>query len=127
MAKYTVRYEHDEDGWWVASVKGVKGCHTQGKSIEQARTRTREALSLFVEDAATAELVDDVVVPVETRRAIIELRRIRRIAEAEQAKAASMTRKIAKKLTAHMSVRDAGVVLGVSGARVQQLLEAQEG
>ena len=32
--KYTVTYERDEDGWWVAHIRGVKGCHTQGKNIQ---------------------------------------------------------------------------------------------
>ncbi len=51
MSTYTVRYERDERGWWVARVLGLPGCHTQGRSIAQARERIREALSLLVEDA----------------------------------------------------------------------------
>lgn len=53
---YTVDYERDEDGWWVASVREVPGCHTQGHSHPEARARIREALGLFVDDAATATL-----------------------------------------------------------------------
>lgn len=28
MKRYSVRYERGEDGWWVACVPAVKGCHT---------------------------------------------------------------------------------------------------
>ena len=51
---HTVRYERDERGFWVADVVGISGCHSQGRSIAQARARIREALGLFVEDAEAA-------------------------------------------------------------------------
>lgn len=54
---YTVRYERDEDGWWVATVKGVKGCHTQGRSIEAARKRIRESLALYVDEIALGAVI----------------------------------------------------------------------
>ena len=58
-----VRYEKDETGSWVATVKEVRGCHTQGRTIDQARRRIKEALELFVDHADEAELIDDVVLP----------------------------------------------------------------
>jgi len=37
---YRVTYERDESGWWVASVHGVRGCHTQGRrTVDEARRR----------------------------------------------------------------------------------------
>ena len=51
MTTYTVTYEHDEDGWWVADVPEVPGCHTQGRTIEQARERILDALSLYTDAA----------------------------------------------------------------------------
>ena len=30
VKSYRVAYERDESGWWAASVRGVRGCHTQG-------------------------------------------------------------------------------------------------
>ncbi len=56
MNSYTVVYERDEDGWWLAYVPAIPGCHTQGRTIDQARRRIREALSLWVDDASTATL-----------------------------------------------------------------------
>jgi predicted RNase H-like HicB family nuclease len=60
VKKYTVDYVLSDDGWWSASVREVRGAHTQGRSIVQARRRVREALGLFVEDATGVELVDHV-------------------------------------------------------------------
>ena len=53
VKSYRVSYERDELGWWVASVRGVRGCHTQGRTVDEARRRIREALELFVDDART--------------------------------------------------------------------------
>jgi predicted RNase H-like HicB family nuclease len=54
VKRYRVAYERDEAGWWVASVRGVRGCHTQGRTVDEARRRIREALELFVGDARKA-------------------------------------------------------------------------
>jgi predicted RNase H-like HicB family nuclease len=52
-------YERDEDGWWLATVAEVAGCHTQARTVDEARARIREALvAAGATDAETAELVD---------------------------------------------------------------------
>ncbi len=51
MKTFTVIYEHDEADWWVADVPSIPGCHTQGHTVEQARERILDALSLYVDDA----------------------------------------------------------------------------
>jgi predicted RNase H-like HicB family nuclease len=121
---YKVIYERDADGWWVATVRDVPGCHTQGRSIRQARERVREALGLFVRGAATAELVDDVRLPADVRRMLASAHAARDRAAQEQARAQDATRRTARRLTRglHLSVRDAAEVLGVSHQRIQQLL-----
>src|SRR5687767_2512437 len=48
VKSYRVTYERDPAGWWVAAVREVPGCHTQGRTLAQARRRIREALGLFV-------------------------------------------------------------------------------
>src|SRR5687768_12945870 len=63
VKSYRVAYERDESGWWVATVRGVRGCHTQGRTVDEARRRIREALELFVDDARRARIVDDVKLP----------------------------------------------------------------
>jgi predicted RNase H-like HicB family nuclease len=122
MATYTVRYEQDEGGWWVASIKEVKGVHTQGRSIEAARKRVREALATAVDDADTAELVDDIKLPATFKRELATLRRAQLQAKREQEHASKLAIKIARELAAKMSVRDAAAVMGLSHQRVQQLV-----
>jgi len=123
MKRYTVRYERDEAGWWVASVKGVRGCHTQGRTLEEARRRIEEALSLSVTDAAAAVLVDEVRLPREIRRTLARSHAARGRAEREQQKARAATTAAVRLLRQRLkvSVRDAGALLGLSYQRVQQL------
>lgn len=59
---YTVTYERDEAGWWIARVQGVAGVNSDGRTVDDARRRVREALSLAIGDEAAeaAELVEEV-------------------------------------------------------------------
>lgn len=43
--------EQDEDGYFVASVPAVPGCHSQGKTYEEAIENVTEALELSLEVA----------------------------------------------------------------------------
>jgi len=49
--QFRVIIEQDEDGYFVASVPGLPGCHTQAKSISELTKRVREAISLCLEVA----------------------------------------------------------------------------
>ena len=51
MKKYRwpVIIERDEDGYYVAIVPTLKGCHTQARSLDDLMERTREAISLCME------------------------------------------------------------------------------
>lgn len=124
MSIYTIRYEKDETGWWIATVKEVRGCHTQGRTIEQARRRIREALGLFVDQAEKAELIDDVVLPANARSLLKRVLSTRKRAEEEAIKLQDTTAEAAEVLTKDVgvSVRDAGELLGLSHQRVHQLL-----
>lgn len=121
--KYRVVYERDESGHWIATVPSVKGCHSYGRSINEARTRVREALGTVVDDADQAELVDDVKLPAQARRLIVVQQRIRQRAEKEQARASTATSQAVAMLTRKvgLSARDVGEVLNLSHQRVQQL------
>lgn len=124
MKKFTVIYERDETNWWVARVVGVRGCHTQGRTIDEARRRIRESLSLFIDSADKAELIDDVRLPREVSQRLGAYRSARARAAKEQDRARSQAKSAVRLLTKKMrlSVRDAGTLLGLSHQRVQQLL-----
>ena len=49
MKTYDVIIERDEDGFFIASVPSLKGCHTQAKSLDVLMERTREAIALCLE------------------------------------------------------------------------------
>lgn len=124
--KYTVRYERDETGWWVATAKGVRGCHTQGRTIEEAERRIREALAVSgIERAATVPLERDVRLPASIKARIRSAQTVRKRAEQSQARARDVMRDVIGALQEELglSVRDTGTLLGISGQRVHQLAE----
>jgi predicted RNase H-like HicB family nuclease len=47
---YTVILEREEDGGCHASCPALKGCHTQGDTIEEAIANIKEAIELYLED-----------------------------------------------------------------------------
>ena len=128
MNVYHVAYQRDESGWWVASVREVRGCHTQGRTVDEARRRIREAMELFVDDAQSAKVVDDVKLPAMAAKAIRAYATLRKRADQEDRRAAIATRRAVRLLQGgklKMSARDAARVLGISHQRVHQL--AHEG
>ena len=126
MKGYKVVYELDESGHWIATVPAVKGCHTYGRSIHEATERIREALGLFVADAARARLVPSVRLPAKVKVLIERQQAARSRAEREQQRARAVVCRAVVALTEELglSVRDAGELLGISHQRVQQLRES---
>lgn len=59
--KFTVLIERDEDGFYVATVPAITGCHTQAKTLDALMKRIREAIELCLEndgaDPQSMELV----------------------------------------------------------------------
>jgi predicted RNase H-like HicB family nuclease len=45
--------ERDEDGFCVASVRQLPGCHTQARSLNEVIERVREAVQLCLEIEGT--------------------------------------------------------------------------
>jgi len=129
MARYVVTYERDEGGWWIAELHGVPGVNSDGRTVSDARRRVREALSLAIGDEAAerADLVDDVKLPAEVKRAVRRAVATRTRAERLQAAAQDATRTLVKELTRRygLSLRDAADLLGISHQRVQQLKAAR--
>jgi predicted RNase H-like HicB family nuclease len=121
---YHVTYERDESGWWVASVRGLRGCHTQGRTVDEARRRIVDAMELFVDNARSAKIVDNVKLPAAAKKAIRAYTKLRKKAEQQDRRAALAARRAVRVLRGgrlKMSARDAARVLGVSHQRVHQL------
>lgn len=47
---FTVIVEQDEEGYFVAAVPELRGCHTQAKSLDLLMKRVTEAITLCLED-----------------------------------------------------------------------------
>ncbi|HVU09401.1 MAG TPA: type II toxin-antitoxin system HicB family antitoxin [Verrucomicrobiae bacterium] len=59
--EFSVIVERDEDGYYVASVPELRGCHTQARSLDKLIERVKEAITLCLEveqeETATTEFV----------------------------------------------------------------------
>lgn len=51
VLNFKVIVEQDESGVFVASVPAIPGCHTQGKTYEEALKNVREAIDVCLEEA----------------------------------------------------------------------------
>jgi len=49
MKEFSVVIEKDSEGFYVASVPALKGCHTQAKSLDKLIERVREVIELCLE------------------------------------------------------------------------------
>jgi predicted RNase H-like HicB family nuclease len=46
---YNVYIERDSAGYYIGSVPGLPGCHTQAESLDALMDRIREAIELYLE------------------------------------------------------------------------------
>jgi predicted RNase H-like HicB family nuclease len=46
---FDVVIERDAEGYYVASVPALPGCHTQARSLDELSERIREAIALYLE------------------------------------------------------------------------------
>lgn len=49
VLNFTTHIEQDEDGIYIAKVPDIIGCYTQGKTVEQAMERIKEAIQVCLE------------------------------------------------------------------------------
>jgi predicted RNase H-like HicB family nuclease len=47
--EFSVIVERDEEGYYVATVPALPGCHTQARSLDKLVERVREAIALCLE------------------------------------------------------------------------------
>ncbi|GDY21158.1 hypothetical protein LBMAG56_25040 [Verrucomicrobiota bacterium] len=46
--------ERDSEGFYVASVPGLPGCHTQARSLDKLLTRIKEAIELCLDELGSS-------------------------------------------------------------------------
>jgi len=51
--QFDVGIERDSEGYYVASVPQLAGCHTQARSLDEVMSRIREAIELCIEVEGT--------------------------------------------------------------------------
>ncbi|MGH8214183.1 MAG: type II toxin-antitoxin system HicB family antitoxin [Rhodanobacteraceae bacterium] len=49
VKEFDVVVEKDADGYYVASVPALQGCHTQARSLDKLMARIQEAIALCLE------------------------------------------------------------------------------
>lgn len=61
--EFNVLIERDSDGYFVASVPSLRGCHTQSKSLDELMDRIQEAIELCLEfeGAETVYITNDII------------------------------------------------------------------
>ncbi|MDM8538462.1 type II toxin-antitoxin system HicB family antitoxin [Desulfobacterales bacterium HSG17] len=55
--EFTAIIERDSEGFFVASVPVLRGCHTQAKTLDDLNVRLKEAILLCIE--TEDELIED--------------------------------------------------------------------
>ena len=67
--RYTVIFEQEQDGGYVASVPALPGCVSQGDTRAEALSNIREAIQLYVDDCRDA----GDPIPTEAGKEIVEI------------------------------------------------------
>ncbi|RCK68279.1 XRE family transcriptional regulator [Desertihabitans brevis] len=108
-------------GWWAVEVPEVEGVFTQARRLDQVPHMVTDAVAALLEvDPSTIQVTlaphtdaDDIVAAAREAKAQ---------ADAANARASDATRQaVHALLSASLTVRDAGTLLGVSPQRVSQL------
>jgi len=128
MKTYHATLELDpRSGQWMADIEGLP-VHTWGRNLGKVKEYAHEALAVHL-DVDVAAVRGHLVfrkpqLPAPVVEAIEEAEAARNEADTASARAATAKAAAARALVreAHLSMRDAAEVLGVSHQRVQQLL-----
>ena len=120
----TVRIRRS-DGHWVATVPKAKELLASSPSLKRLRGHVEGALEHFFPKLAKLPRREIIDLPRETRVMLKGLAKAEQDAARAKKRAASLRRQTSRKLRARLgiSIREVGDLMGISGARAQQLLE----
>ena len=59
--KVIVRKDEEDPGWYNASVPALPGCHSQGRTKEEALKNIKEAIELYLEEDIKAHKGEEIV------------------------------------------------------------------
>jgi predicted RNase H-like HicB family nuclease len=119
--KVLVRRDPEERTVWLANVVGVRGAHTFGRSLAEAKRRAGEMVALWYDVEPEQVAIDwdvrlgDLAKPLSQARSAIAH------AEADRARRDSAVRALTE---AGVSYRDVAELLGLSHQRIAQITRA---
>jgi hypothetical protein len=116
------------DGQWTALVPKAKGFVAWSPSLKRLRRHVDVGLREFYPELATQKRREIIDLPAGSRRLLEGLARAERQAMRAQRKVADLRQRTSCRLRAKLriSVREVGDLMGLSGARVQQLIEGDK-
>lgn len=120
---YTAVCERAER-WWAIRIEELPGVFTQVRRLDQAEAMARDAIAQMLAVPGEEFEVDvQPVVPSDLRRLVAEARTARSRSEQASEAAATATRTAAAELVRRgLTLREAGVLLGLSHQRIAQLV-----
>jgi hypothetical protein len=126
MEDYRVDVELGQSGrWWVISVPGVRGAHSQARRLSHVEDVARELISLMTDTPPTEFAMHvNLKLPAEVHRDLERSAELRAEAARAQSEAAQLSRHAAALLHRQgLPLRDVGQALGVSFQRAKQLVD----
>jgi len=114
------------DGWWVVTVPGVRGLHTQVRRLDQVEAMVKDAASLLLDRPESDFNVTVVPSLPDPEQRKLDQAKAARARQAEAEKAASQASRgiVADLRAAGLTVRDVASLLDITPARVCQLADA---
>jgi hypothetical protein len=127
MTSYTVTVSREEP-WWVAVVAGLPGGATESRRLDRLEIEVRDLIAGLTDTSEDAfDLEWNYALPTALERPVCEFVEARsRRQAAERDYAAAQQRAVDALTAAHVSVRDAAELLGLSYQRVSQIRPRHE-
>jgi len=115
---------HKEGRWWIVQNDQLPGAISQVTRLDQAEEAQQEAIAFVANvPAESVEVLVRVNIRPDIDRELAEAAALRAEAQEKEARAASIRIEVAHSLESEgFTVRDIGVVLGVSYQRAHQLI-----